>query len=911
MEATESTQSIISNESKNILVHFLPYCAILLSLTAILLGIYESTFAITVLSRLSVLFFLGLVLFSLTSIYKKKKASIVQHNRRFILIGFLLVSAYITLAACIAFSGKMGTIIFSLFCLGHLNFFIGCWKGLLKICLGFFIVSFLVFYFFSVEELDYVLMAVVISIACISGYFALQLTKVLSNGFKHVEYLQKQEATLQANLKNEDTKVKMGIERIGELKQKLSSAKIETEAAMMAKTEFLATVSHEIRTPLNGLLPILELLRDTKLDREQLSFLKTAYVSAQQLLRIINDILDFSKVDVGKLQLENIEVDLKALIISVLDLMDGNAQRRGITLNYSIGNDIPRFVRSDPVRLRQIITNLVGNSIKFTEQGGVTVEVTRRREKKKEIDLLFSIKDTGVGMSPKTASRLFKSFSQADASTTRTHGGTGLGLAICKRLVDLMGGDIGVRSKTGTGSVFWFSLPFRKSIRDMPAKRHSLAGARVIILNNNELETTKLTELLVSWEIIVHTETVTDALLSQLKSSFALGEGWAFDLLLISISDDDKEMVNVVTKIKSLEALSDLEILIVTEKEGLPPQLKAISALHEIKNPYTEGLMQATLIRALDVADDIITESEASQEQNPIFADSVIDDWAEVATKDAEQLPSSFTGTVLVVEDNPVNLTVSRKLLIKLDLMCDVAEDGKQALEKIAKKRYDLIFMDCQMPILDGYSATRMIRKQELEKADGFRLPIIAMTANAMMGDRKKCINAGMDDYLSKPVNRRKLLTVLEKWLKSQDPQKNTKNNQNIDEFAKLSDKAILSDACDNVLDYEILDELRELMEEEFTDVLLVYMDNAPKLFNKISQAADKGDIKGLISPAHSLKSSSGNVGAMQVSNFAKGLEQAARSNDFEEAAKNWRGLQQVFPKTYEKLTELLTTYKL
>ena len=899
-------RKIISNESKNILLHFFPYCGILLILTAFFLIFAEKKIEIGVILRSVCLLGLGSILFLITYFYKKNMAKIELHNRRFIGIGLIIFVAYVILALSLAKAPDNITIsIFALLCLCNLNFFIGSWSLLLYSCITIFTLVFCVTSLFNPEPNYYILVAILV-IVFVSSYFALQLSKVIVNGFKHVQYLTQQNTKAQAIITKEKHKIQLGIEHISELKRRLGYAKIETEAAMTAKTEFLATVSHEIRTPLNGLLPILEFLRDTKLDEEQLSFLKTAYVSAQQLLRIINDILDFSKVDVGKLELENIEVNLKALVTVVLDLMAGNAQRRGITLDYRIGNDIPQYVRADPVRLRQIITNLVGNSIKFTEKGGVTVEITRRREKKKEITLLFSIKDTGTGMTAETASRLFKSFSQADASTTRTHGGTGLGLAICKRLVDLMGGDIGVRSKVGVGSVFWFALPFRKSIRDMPAKRHSLSGARVMFLDSDEAETHKLSKLLTDWDLTVQIETKALELLSHLRSSAALGEGWIFDLLLISINDNEKEIIELINKIKGVSTFSDLEILIITEQAGLPSTLKAISSLYEIKRPYTEGLFQATLTRVLDVADDTLTDE--SEDNSPIFADSVIDDWAETATSEEKEQPTHFSGTVLVVEDNPVNLSVSRKLLKKLNLTCDTAEDGKQGLKKIAEKQYDLIFMDCQMPIMDGYTATGMVRRQEMEKGDGFRLPIIAMTANAMAGDRKKCINAGMDDYLSKPVNKRKLLAILTEWLKpviKEEEQKST------DKFENLADKAILSDVCDNLLDYEILEELREVMEEEFTDVLLVYMDNAPKLVEKIKEAADIGDIQGLISPAHSLKSSSANVGAMQVSEFSKQLEHAARSHNFDEAFKGWQGLQQVFPLTYEKLTELLTSYRL
>ena len=905
-------QNFIPNEEKNIFIHFLIFNALLVLATAILPFLYttEITFYRFIFSGISVL--LGGILLTITFKTKKNPKQILS-TLQMIMIGMIvcIIMASLAIQLAICQNDHLFIILFFHF---NLVYFIAAWRRLLWFAMAIFIAVFLISHFI-LNHHNYYQQAEIIILVIVATYLSTKVYSIILNGYKHVNALIQQKEKLTALLEQRQTHNKHAIEHINELRDKLSRAKLETQSAMTAKTEFLATVSHEIRTPLNGLLPILEFLRDTDLDDEQLQYLKTAYISSQQLLRIINDILDFSKVDVGKLELENIEVNLKQLIENVVDLMSGNAQRRGITLEYFIGSDIPAFVRGDPVRLRQILTNLIGNSIKFTEKGGVTVEITRRRELKTEIDLLFSIKDTGAGMTPKTASGLFKSFSQADASTTRTHGGTGLGLAICKRLVELMGGHIGVRSKLDQGSVFWFSLPLRKSIRDMPAKRISLSSTRVLILTMNDMEAEKVSDLLNTWDMFTQIETNPDKAFNQLKSSVILGQGWTFDLLLILVNDNEKESIQLIDSILKINNLGDLQILLIAEQGKSFEKYNNNARINEIKRPYTEGQTKTTLIRILDVADDCITESDESRERNLINADGLVDDWADLAAGKEKIKRQHFKGKVLVVEDNPVNLNVSRKLLTKLGLSCDIAEDGKQGLAKIAENKYDLVFMDCQMPIMDGYTATGMIRKAESEKGDGFRLPIIAMTANAMAGDRRKCINAGMDDYLSKPVNKRNLLLTLGEWIKETATDEEgkpvvQKNKLVTDNFSELADKAILTENCDRLLDYEILEELREVMEEEFTDIILVYMDSAPQLLKKIKEATDSGDIKGLISPAHSLKSSSANVGAMRVSGVAKKLEHAARKSDFDVAAISSKHLQKIFPETYDKLTELITSFK-
>ncbi len=306
----------------------------------------------------------------------------------------------------------------------------------------------------------------------------------LTKGDMH--YLRFEASELQNQLATTQTRLNESVESRHTLEAELAEILNLAEDANRAKTEFLATMSHEIRTPLNGILPILEMLQDTRLDREQIKMVRTAKGSSRHLLRIINDILDFAKVESGKLQLETIELDVRDLVGSVTELMSGSARNHNLKLSARVAEEVPQVVRGDPIRLRQVLINLVSNAIKFTEEGGIRVEVSRGQSSQKEVELLFAVADTGVGMSPETADRLFQLFTQADASTTRKHGGTGLGLVICKRLVELMGGKIGVRSALGQGSTFWFLVPLRKSVMEVPSARRNLNGVRILSLIGDE-----------------------------------------------------------------------------------------------------------------------------------------------------------------------------------------------------------------------------------------------------------------------------------------------------------------------------------------------------------------------------------------------------------------------------------------
>lgn len=666
------------------------------------------------------------------------------------------------------------------------------------------------------------------------------------------------------------------------LEAELSEILNLAEDANRAKTEFLATMSHEIRTPLNGILPILEMLHDTQLNNEQLKLVRTAQSSSRHLLRIINDILDFAKVESGKLQLETIEVDVRDLVRAIIELMSGSARNHNLKLSASVADDVPTVVRGDPIRLRQILINLVSNAIKFTEEGGIRVEVSRGHTSQKEVELLFAVADTGVGMTPETADRLFQSFTQADASTTRKHGGTGLGLVICKRLVELMGGRIGVRSALGQGSTFWFLVPLRKSVMEVPSARRDLNGVRILTLIQDKDVGARVSAHLRSWGVVEETSIDPSEALAKLHSTSMLGESWVFEAVLIDGNGIETRLPSLLTEIRSIEALRRVRIVVAVRSEKLAHRLKREFGVLVLTDSVRPEPLRRVLYRLFDVESRHFGNTDPGPEE-------IYDD-LNVSTKEIELSAiqeavsgGEFSGRVLLVEDNPVNLGVVQKALSKLGLRCVTAADGQQALCKFDEQRFEMIFMDCQMPVMDGYEATRAIRQIEKE-TDRVPTPIVAMTANGMAGDREKCFAAGMDDYLAKPINLDQLRSCVSGWLAASAKlvkQAETKTVPTVQ--AEIKEEA--------VLDESVLRELKEIMEDDYVDLLQTYLRNAPQLLAQVRAAITQGDVKAMLIPVHSLKSSSANVGAIELSELAKETEKLVRAGNFAEAERAFRAV--------------------
>ncbi len=539
------------------------------------------------------------------------------------------------------------------------------------------------------------------------------------------------------------------------LERELTEAKQAAESAMMAKGEFLATMSHEIRTPLNGIIPMLDLLMSSRLQPDQMDIVRTAFTSARQMQRIVDDILDYSKLEANRVQLETTSFNLRELLDSVIRLMEKPAESKGLRLSLQMDPAVRLAVRGDPVRLRQVVTNLLSNAVKFTERGSVSLNVTRRGETRTQHELRFEISDTGIGIAKDA--KLFRAFSQADASTTRLYGGTGLGLVICKRIVDLMGGSIGVDSEPGRGSTFWFEIPLTKAAGDIQGQRSDLNGARVLLLSTDPALRQRLALAAPSWgATLTPTDTTQDAL-TRLRTAISRGSGWTFDLLLVDLTSVRSTAIALHRNLRRTPELEDMRVAYLQGDEAVANEI--------LQGPYAlllSRMIGSTELRS-GLSNFLSTPAAAAKPDapEPHAPERVL---IPEEAEGTEPRVGRLRGRVLLVEDNPVNLMVAQRLVGMLGLHCETADNGEKALERMHAGHLDLVLMDCQMPVKDGYTASTEWRQHE--GANGLpRLPIIAMTANAMAGDRQKCLDAGMDDYLSKPVDRRLLEATIARWL--------------------------------------------------------------------------------------------------------------------------------------------------
>jgi len=566
----------------------------------------------------------------------------------------------------------------------------------------------------------------------------------------------------------ERSELQLELQRRNQLEQQLRQAKQDAESAVMAKGEFLATMSHEIRTPLNGIIPMLDLLMSNRLAVDQAEMVHTAYLSAQQMLRIVDDILDYSKLEASKLQLESTTFNLRETLESVIQLMERPAQGKGLRLSLQIDPSVRLPVRGDSVRLRQVLTNLISNAVKFTERGSVSLNVRRIGETSAQHQLRFEVRDTGIGIPLAAQERLFQAFSQADASTTRLYGGTGLGLAISKRIVDLMGGRIGVESEAGQGALFWFEVPMLKVQGDIIAhKPVENAGGRVLLLTGDQRLRLRLSMLLPNWGLRITTVETTQEALERLRSAASQGGEWAYTAVIADLASVRSTAVALQRNLERQNTYGQVQLIGLLGDEPAPEELLMSATLLQRQSPDAD--LRAALLGTIDTAPQPTVGEFAVETPLGESPGQSLDGLAAVPAAAASTPPPPAEPEparpmrVLLVEDNPVNLMVGQRLLSVLGTHCDSATNGEAALLRMSASRYDLVLMDCQMPVMDGYTATRRWREHEAATG-GRRLPIVAMTANAMAGDRQKCLDAGMDDYLAKPVTRGELERCLFHW---------------------------------------------------------------------------------------------------------------------------------------------------
>lgn len=686
------------------------------------------------------------------------------------------------------------------------------------------------------------------------------------------------------------------------LEQALLQAKQAAEAATLAKGEFLATMSHEIRTPLNGILPMLELVAQGPLSLEQRNMLDTATDSSRQLFRIVDDILDYSKLEANRLELEITTFNLRETLDGMLRLMQRAAEHKGLRLSLQIDPAVRLSVRGDPVRLRQVLGNLLVNAIKFTELGEISIHVKRLGETAAQHRLRFEVRDTGIGLDASQAQRLFNAFTQADASTTRLYGGTGLGLAICKRIVDLMQGSIGVQSEPLRGSTFWFEIPLLKVIGDLHQPEHLRNVRQVLVVTPEPRLRQRLQLVLPNWGYQPVIANNLQEALERLRQPTVSGifhaligdleplrnSAPALQRAIERMEDNRPRVLWLYGDAPIADALRDGATLLPRQlpdtqlRNALAEPLQLAPSPDPTLQLWKDSEIAAPLQTSRPTAAISTTPAPAAPPKAAVSAAAA----APAAARPATAVADLAGMQVLLVEDNSVNLMVAQKLLKILGADVDTAENGAIAIEKMHGKRYDAVLMDCQMPVLDGFAATGRWREHEASSGAQTRLPIIAITANAMAGDRQRCLDSGMDEYLSKPISRPQLLSCL---LAFKPASTATTDLVTSMPTADLSANALAAASTAHtdgitasVLERSVLDELFEIAGEEINAIIDVFLEETPQLVRDLQEAAVMPDLLRLGQLAHSLKSSSANVGVLALSEAARRLEHGARTGTLE-----------------------------
>ncbi|MBD1809434.1 response regulator [Microcoleus sp. FACHB-SPT15] len=678
----------------------------------------------------------------------------------------------------------------------------------------------------------------------------------------------------------------IGVNRdITERKQyenKLVEARESAVEAARVKAQFLANMSHEIRTPMNGVMGMSELLLSTELTARQLDFVKTLQVSGEHLLRVINDILDFSKLEAGEMRLDTDELNLNRCLEEVLDLCSPQADAKDLELALLVDTEVPRQLLGDAGRLRQVLTNLVGNSIKFTGAGEVVIHVSvnSQSDDEEQAQLRFAVKDTGIGIVPEEQTKLFQAFSQVDASTTRRYGGTGLGLAICKQLVEMMGGEIGVESEPGVGSTFWFTATFTKVAVDstkevtervssnVQTSPETLTGKRVLVVDDRPIN-----RQIVQYQLSAKGMEVDEAdngiiALNALQAAAEAGK--PYDVALLDM------------KMPKIDG-STLGRLILSEPDWAQTKLVLMTSIHagDSAQPLLRSGFSDYLVKPVKESQLVESLLKVLAAEEPLLASNTLSS----GNEGTNPVGQSKSLKILLVEDTPINLKLVRHQVQILGHQSDAAENGQQALDKLAKNQYDIVLMDCQMPVMDGYTATRALRQRE---GTEHHTIVIGMTAYAMQGDREKCLEAGMDDYLSKPVMVKNLAPVLERWSATlkRDSHEETSESDTL--------SSIDLDPGVDIVDWVRLKEISEGDSAFQLELVQGFIKEGGSFIAQAKQALVDEDWNTLGNKAHQIKGASASVAVQVMPEVARQLRNEAVGNNRGNAAKLISQLEQI-----------------